>query len=85
LRREVFFFRPLARKLAFQPLEGVHVWVWVLVGVVVVDHAVDRERDGGWLAVRGGARTVMGGGGREGAGGRHGGPTYVTVLDWPST
>lgn len=82
---EVLFFSSLARELALKPLEGVHVRVLVLIGVVMVGHAVERGRVGGWLTIRGGASAVVKDGGGEGAGrglGGHGGQS-MTVPTCP--
>ena len=78
LGSKVFSFCPLACELALKSLEGVHVRVLILVGVIVVGRAVGRERAGAWLAVRRGAGAVVSDGGRKrarrGRGG-HGGQT----------
>lgn len=55
---EIFFFGALVRELALEPLEGIHVWILVLVGVVMMSHAVDK-RAGVWLAVCGCAGGVV--------------------------
>lgn len=85
---EVFPFRPLARELVLEPLEGVHIRVLILVGVIVMGRAVKRECAGTWLAVRRDARAVVDDGGRERTGRElglglrgHGGLTVTQLSD----